>query len=142
MILAAVSVIRKRKLPEPFIHRERRRARIAIIIGVLSLGTAYLFDSRYELKSDLYPANVCYNIALAFQRTAQTQNYAETSKDFTYQAKAVHSGEDREVYVMVIGETSRAANWSLYGYNRETNPKLSQIEGSGISNGFFLQPAL
>ena len=129
LILAAVSVIRKRKLPEPFIHRERRRARIAIIIGVLSLGTAYLFDSRYELKSDLYPANVCYNIALAFQRTAQTQNYAETSKDFTYQAKAVHPGENREVYVMVIGETSRAANWSLYGYNRETNPKLSQIEG-------------
>ncbi len=129
LILAAVSVIRKRKLPEPFIHRERRRARIAIIIGVLSLGTAYLFDSRFELKSDLYPANVCYNIALAFQRTAQTQNYAETSKDFTYQAKAVHPGEDREVYVMVIGETSRAANWSLYGYNRETNPKLSKIEG-------------
>ena len=129
LILAAVSVIRKRKLSEPFIHRERRRARIAIIIGVLSLGTAYLFDSRYELKSDLYPANVCYNIALAFQRTAQTQNYAETSKDFTYQAKAVHLGENREVYVMVIGETSRAANWSLYGYNRETNPKLSKIEG-------------
>ena len=93
------------------------------------MGTAYLFDSRYELKSDLYPANVCYNIALAFQRTAQTQNYAETSKDFTYQAKAVHPGENREVYVMVIGETSRAANWSLYGYNRETNPKLSKIEG-------------
>lgn len=129
LFLAAVSVAKKRKLPEIFIHRERRRARIVMILGVLSLGTAYLFDSRYELKSDLYPANVCYNIALAFQRTAQTQNYAKTSKDFTFQAKATHPEENREVYVMVIGETSRAANWSIYGYSRDTNPKLSKVEG-------------
>lgn len=129
LFLAAVSVAKKRKLPEIFIHRERRRARIVMILGVLSLGTAYLFDSRYELKSDLYPANVCYNIALAFQRTAQTQNYAKTSKNFTFQAKATHPEENREVYVMVIGETSRAANWSIYGYSRDTNPKLSKVEG-------------
>lgn len=70
----------KRELPELFIHRERKRARLAMIAGVLSLGAAYLFDSRYELKSDLYPANVCYNIALAFQRTAQTQSYAKHRK--------------------------------------------------------------
>ena len=62
---------------------------------------AYLFDARYELKSDLYPANVCYNIALAFQRTAQTQHYAETSKDFTFQAKTTRPEKNREVYVMV-----------------------------------------
>lgn len=30
---------------------------------------------------------------------------------------------------MVIGETSRACNWSLYGYSRQTNPKLAQCEG-------------
>lgn len=119
----------KRELPELFIHRERKRARLAMIAGVLSLGAAYLFDSRYELKSDLYPANVCYNIALAFQRTAQTQSYAKTSKDFTFQAKSVHPQKNREVYVMVIGETSRSANWSIYGYNRETNPKLSKVKG-------------
>ena len=129
LAVATVSVIKKRELPELFIHRERKRARLAMIAGVLSLGAAYLFDSRYELKSDLYPANVCYNIALAFQRTAQTQSYAKTSKDFTFQAKSVHPQKNREVYVMVIGETSRATNWSIYGYNRETNPKLSKVKG-------------
>ncbi len=30
---------------------------------------------------------------------------------------------------MVIGETSRSANWSIYGYNRETNPELTKIKG-------------
>ena len=129
LVLATVSVVKKRKLPETFILRERKRARIALAAGILSLGAAYLLDFRYELKSDLYPANVCYNIALAFQRTAQTQNYASTSKDFTFQAKAVRPKEHKEVYVMVIGETSRAANWAIYGYDRETNPGLSEVEG-------------
>ena len=30
---------------------------------------------------------------------------------------------------MVVGETSRALNWSLYDYDRDTNPELSKIEG-------------
>ena len=87
LVLAAVAVSKKRRLSETLVRRERKRARITVIAGILSLVAAYLFDARYELKSDLYPANVCYNIALAFQRTAQTQHYAETSKDFTFQAK-------------------------------------------------------
>ncbi|WP_308760153.1 lipid A phosphoethanolamine transferase [uncultured Bacteroides sp.] len=129
LILAMMSIVRKRKLPEAFIRRERRRSRYALIVGILSLGAAYLFDSRYELKSELYPANVCYNIALAFQRTAQTQNYHKTSKDFTFHAKSTHSADEREIYVMVVGETSRACNWSIYGYGRNTNPELLNTDG-------------
>ena len=30
---------------------------------------------------------------------------------------------------MVVGETSRALNWQLYGYERETNPLLVQQSG-------------
>ena len=82
-----------------------------------------------ELKSDLYPLNVCYNVGLAFQRTALTQNYHRTSKDFTFHALPTHPKEKREVYVMVVGETSRALNWQLYGYERETNPLLSRQSG-------------
>lgn len=129
LVLATVSMIRKRKLPESFLRRERKRSWIALAIGILSLGSAFWLDNRYELKSDLYPANVCYNIALAFQRTARTQNYGETSKDFTFNARATHSADRKEAYIMVVGETSRAANWSIYGYGRETNPELSKVGG-------------
>lgn len=34
--------------------------------------------------------------------------------------------EDAAALVLVIGESSRRANWQLYGYERETNPLLSQ----------------
>lgn len=129
LVLAVRSIVQKRKLSEAFILRERRRSLIVFIVGILSLGTAYLTNSHYEIKSDLYPANVCYNMILAFQRTVQTQNYAKTSEKFNFHAESAHPKEKREIYVMVIGETSRAANWSIYGYGRETNPSLSKMEG-------------
>ena len=129
LILGMISIIRKRRLSVTFIRRERKRVFILLGISLLALGGAYWEDSRYELKSDLYPLNVCYNVGLAFQRTALTQNYHHTSKDFTFHAQATHPADKREVYVMVVGETSRALNWSLYGYDRETNPKLSEVSG-------------
>lgn len=129
LVLAMISIVRKRLLSEAFIRRERRRACVALVIGVASLGAAYLMDKRYELKSDLYPANVCYNIGLAFHRTALMQSYKETSQDFTFHARATHPSDKREIYVMVVGETSRALNWSLYGYQRDTNPQLSKVQG-------------
>ena len=128
LVLAMISIIRKRKLSDAFIHRQRKRACYALAIGILSLGSAYLLDKRYEMKSDLYPANVCYNIALAIQRTTLTQDYYNTSKEFTFHAKPTHPADKKEIYVMVVGETSRAKNWSIYGYERETNPELSKVK--------------
>ena len=129
LILGMISIIRKRRLSVTFIRRERKRVFILLGISLLALGGAYWEDSRYELKSDLYPLNVCYNVGLAFPRTALTQNYHHTSKDFTFHAQATHPADKREVYVMVVGETSRALNWQLYGYERETNPLLSRQPG-------------
>ena len=129
LILAAISIIKKRKLSPVFIRRERKRALTALVIGFISLGAAYGLDARYELKSDLYPANVCYNVFLAFQRNAQTRTYHQTSENFTFKARATHPEDKREIYIMVVGETSRAMNWSLYGYGRETNPQLSNMDG-------------
>ncbi len=36
---------------------------------------------------------------------------------------------EKETHIVVIGESSRSANWSLYGYQRPTNPRLSDLEG-------------
>lgn len=129
LVLGTISIVRKRNLSAAFIRRERKRAFVVFGISLLSLAGAYWQDSGYELKSDLYPLNVCYNVGLAFQRTALTQNYHQTSKDFTFHAKSMHPEEEREIYIMVIGETSRALNWQLYGYERETTPLLSRQTG-------------
>ena len=41
--------------------------------------------------------------------------------------KPVQSGN--EVYIWVVGESSRPANWSLFGYARETSPRLTKVPG-------------
>lgn len=127
LIVGMISIIRKRRLSVEFIRRERKRAWVLLILGFVSLGAAYSLDKKYELASDLYPVNVCYNVYLAFERNAKTLDYARTSEDFTFQSRATHPAREKEVYVLVVGETSRALNWSLYGYERETNPELSKV---------------
>ena len=41
---------------------------------------------------------------------------------------AKFSNDDRMVVILVIGESARAKNFSLYGYTRETNPYLEKME--------------
>jgi lipid A ethanolaminephosphotransferase len=42
------------------------------------------------------------------------------------QKPVMHSGPRKNLTIVVLGETSRAANFSLGGYDRETNPRLQQ----------------
>ncbi|MDB5478803.1 MAG: sulfatase [Alphaproteobacteria bacterium] len=37
------------------------------------------------------------------------------------------ANDNKMIVVLVIGESARAANFSLYGYNKETNPYLSKL---------------
>lgn len=39
------------------------------------------------------------------------------------------TNDKKSVVVLVIGESARAQNFSLYGYSRETNPLLSKVQG-------------
>lgn len=41
-------------------------------------------------------------------------------------AKTPSNDPDRELVIMVVGETGRADHWSLNGYGHETNPLLSR----------------
>lgn len=125
---AVMSVVKQRTLPSGFSERNKIWAQRMAMAGLLTLGTAYYTNANYEMKSDLYPANVCYNIYLATQRSEWTRNYPKTSAEFSYHATPTHPEERREIYVMVIGETARACNWSLMGYARATNPMLEKTK--------------
>jgi len=49
----------------------------------------------------------------------------EKLRDFSFGAST--SDQDRQVYVLVIGETSRRDRYQIEGYGRPTNPRLSAI---------------
>ena len=97
--------------------------------GLLCMLNAYINTDKYKIQDHFYPVNVFYNLGLAVERNNASLNYQEASKDFKFDARSEHSTDSCEIYVMVVGETARAHNFSLYGYSRDTNPLLSKTEG-------------
>ena len=101
---------------------------MGVALLLLSLPITFMAarTGKWNVMDDLFPVNVCYNFHLAVGRQKLSEAYLEQSKDFVF--NAVHTDNDTlpKVVVLVIGETSRAANWQLNGYERETTPMLAQ----------------
>ena len=129
LILGGVNIRRDSRLSVSFQQRVRHWAMQIGAIGLFCLLASYLVVDDYRMRNQLYPVNICYNLYLAFERNAASENYKEVSRDFKFDARSEHSGTAPEVYVMVVGETARAHNFSLYGYPRNTNPLLSKTPG-------------
>lgn len=96
---------------------------VACIVAVGLRGEAYRADRR------LFPVNVISNLCEAVHRTERTEAFFRASAAFEHHAVDTRPDSAAEVYVLVIGETSRAGNWQLNGYDRPTNPRLSRREG-------------
>ena len=129
LILGGVNIRRDSRLSVSFQQRVRHWAMQIGAIGLFCLLASYLMVDDYRMRNQLYPVNICYNLYLAFERDAASENYKEASRNFKFDARSEHSATAPEVYVMVVGETARAHNFSLYGYPRNTNPLLSKTPG-------------
>lgn len=129
LILGGVNIRRDSRLSVSFQQRVRHWAMQIGAIGLFCLLASYLMVDDYRMRNQLYPVNICYNLYLAFERNAASENYKEASRNFKFDARSEHSATAPEVYVMVVGETARAHNFSLYGYPRNTNPLLSKTPG-------------
>ena len=129
LILGGVNIRRDSRLSVSFQQRVRHWTMQIGAIGLFCLLASYLVVDDYRMRNQLYPVNICYNLYLAFERNAASENYREASRDFKFEARSEHSATAPEVYVMVVGETARTHNFSLYGYPRNTNPLLSKTPG-------------
>ena len=87
----------------------------------------------------MFPLNAVCNFGMAFGRQTVSVRYKESSKDFKYYAKCSFDDNEAETLVLVIGETSRADNWQLYGYSRKTNPLLTHTKGLTVFTDYMSQ---
>ena len=129
LVLGIIHIRKKHQISTAFQHHVRKWVMEVGGIGLFCLLACYVVVDDYCMRNQLYPVNVCYNLYLAFERNAASENYREASRDFKFDARSEHSATAPEVYVMVVGETARAHNFSLYGYPRNTNPLLSKTPG-------------
>ena len=98
-------------------------------VGLLALWPAYsVSEEKHVLRDEIFPVNVFYNLGLSGSEFRKTHHFERTSRDFRFEARRTAEAPGREVYLYIIGEAARAMNWQLYGYDRETNPELSQVD--------------
>lgn len=128
IMLAIHSLKNRTVLKLPF-----RDTMLKISTCILSSGVIFFAICQYgrgcfDIKYDLYPINVICNMDFALKKWDKMANCGENIERFHFRAYRELSEKDnntykgREIYVMMIGETARAMNWSLYGYNRKTTP--------------------
>lgn len=139
LVLASCSIKARRALPEAFVRAQRRYSTAGMAAGVLCLGICLVKDSDFKVTNDIYPVNVGYNLVQAVSRSHATARYDRTSAGFTFKAKASHPADSSEVYVLVIGETARAANFGIYGYKRNTTPLMTGKPGLTTFNHVLTQ---
>lgn len=120
------SVVRKLGTSDKFRIVSRKFGLTSLAVGIIFTAITMLAHGNYNPARHLYPFNVISNIVTALHRTYQSANYHDTSAGFRYNSIDTHSEDADEIYVLVIGETSRAINWELFGYDRPTNPRLSR----------------
>ncbi len=79
LVLAIVNISKKGMIVVQLQHRVRRWALEIAAVGLFCLLACYVAVDDYRLRNQLYPVNVCYNLYLAFERYAASENYREAS---------------------------------------------------------------
>lgn len=137
LVLAAMSWARHRTEDVAFLKRVRRYSWCGMAAGAVLIAlcyAAYPKDSDFDYRAEdhVYPANIFYNLYLACRESGRVADYRKDVASFRFNARSAHDADSAEVYVLVIGETARADNFQLYGYERETNPLLSKTDGLSV----------
>lgn len=99
---------------------------IVLVAALFYKDYASVFRNNKELVKSLSPSNsiVATNSWYAHNKMDNLP-LVKIGED-AVQKPEMHSGPRKNLTILVLGETSRAQNFSLGGYQRETNPRLKQ----------------
>jgi lipid A ethanolaminephosphotransferase len=131
-IVPAIAVLRY-QIPARSLPRALAQRVIGLVIATLLFGIPLLTDQR-EIFSLARNHRELRHMIAPLDAIDATVDYLDDRLDSPHEHEAIaldarHAGADGEslptVHVLVIGETARAANFSLNGYPRTTNPELA-----------------
>lgn len=81
-------------------------------------------------SSNSFPLGFVRSVYVYMSDKKKSQKLVEQRKKFSF--GEVTTPKESEHFVLVLGETSRRDYYSLYGYYRNTNPKLSRIKNLAL----------
>lgn len=94
--------------------------------------SARLFNVAFterDLKKS-YPLSFVNSIAY-YLKERRLLDAALARRSWTFGEVSKAPVEGREIHVLVIGETSRAASWGIYGHHRPTSPRMVTLRDAG-----------
>lgn len=111
----------------------------ALVVAVLSVllvsrDVTSLMRNQRELRYLITPGNVIYGLAGSVARGARSVRAPREPVGTDARLIHVAIAQKPRVFVLVVGETARAANFSLLGYSRETTPELAELDVTAFRN--------
>jgi lipid A ethanolaminephosphotransferase len=114
--------------------RKLRYSAQTIVAAVIIMVTCvYIYAPNYssfvrQHKAFRYYTNPAYPVYSLIKYSTEKLTHKDSGDliKILPDAKITEKGEDRELIILVLGETARKDRFSLYGYERLTNPLLQQ----------------
>ena len=136
-LLPVAFLVRVRIIRDPLLRALRRRLSVlatAALVAIAALLTVFhevapLMRNNKELRYLITPGNYLYSLVRVLGADARTA--VKKRKPIGVDAALAMSWGARTrpvLFVIVVGETARAANWGLSGYARQTTPALSALD--------------
>jgi len=91
---------------------------------------------------DIFPGNVVSGIENVLYQDKFVRQGQNERKNFSFHSEQDASIKDKQIHVLIIGESSRYDHWGINGYSRNTSPNLSKRESlvsySNVASGGFM----
>jgi len=142
-ILPAAVIYKTRIVYLSPVRQLARNSAFALLTLVAISGNILLFSSDYasffrnhhHVRYLVNPINYIYSIGKVSALALKDQNTTPIPIGLdAHRAKIVAHSNRQSLIVMVVGETARAMNFSLNGYQRITNPVLANEDIINFSN--------
>lgn len=108
---------------------------LSLIISLVSTGIILIQCYRYlsvrkqhhsDFFSRYYPVSILSGLRDAY--TIINRNNLDEAKHFSFNAYKKDTIATRQIYIFIIGESSRFDRWQINGYPKATSPRLQQRE--------------
>ena len=110
---------------------------VLVVLGIVFLNLsvfAATFRNHRDLMASLNPASAIVGVGKVIDRHFQNRNQILTKLGEDARSTPRGNRARPKVLVLVAGETARARNFGLLGYERDTNPELSKRDVIAFSN--------
>lgn len=75
----------------------------------------------------IFPLGFFLKMSEAYDGVQMKKKYKQNVNAFRFKSIKKDTLKDAETYILVVGETARKHNFSLYGYDKKTSPNLDTI---------------